>query len=97
MIGFLTHDVHVNKMVKTKNRYIHLDVGRSAISRHPRFMAIQVTMEVHSMGLDILCTFLKVVDNVSYSGVLDPIYHSSQTFKVGSSNVMQFHHGKEHE
>jgi hypothetical protein len=30
-----------------------------AISRHPRFMAIRVTLEVHSMGPDILYTFLK--------------------------------------
>jgi hypothetical protein len=53
MIGFLEQDVRVNKMVKTKNRY------NPAISRHPRFMAIRVTMEVHSIGPDILCTFLK--------------------------------------
>jgi hypothetical protein len=36
----------------------------------------------------------KVVDNVGYWGVLDPIYHSKQTFKLRSSNRMQFHHGK---
>jgi hypothetical protein len=36
----------------------------------------------------------KVVDNVGYSGVLDPIYHSKQTFKLRSSNITQFCHEK---
>jgi hypothetical protein len=58
IIGFLAQDVHVNKMVKTKNRYIPLNVDQVAFSGNPRFMAIRVTMEVHFMGPDILCTFL---------------------------------------
>jgi hypothetical protein len=37
----------------------------------------------------------KVVDNIGYRGVLDPIYHRKLTFKLSSSNRMQFHHGKE--
>jgi hypothetical protein len=49
------------------------------------------------MGPDILCTFFKVVDNVGYRGVLDPIYHSIQTFNFRISNKTQFHHGKERE
>jgi hypothetical protein len=49
------------------------------------------------MGLDILCTFFKVVDNAGYRGILDPFYYCKQTFKLRSSNRMQFHHGKEHE
>jgi hypothetical protein len=58
-------------------------------------MAIRVTMEVHLVGPDILCRFFKVVNNVGYTGVLDPIYHSKQSFKLRSSNRTQFHHGKE--
>jgi hypothetical protein len=49
------------------------------------------------MGPDILDTFGKLVDNVGYRGVLDPVYHGKQTFKLGSSNRTQFHHGKERE
>jgi hypothetical protein len=59
MIGFLAQDVRINKMVKTKNRYIPSMQAKLAISRHPRVIAIRVNMEVHSMGPDILCTFLK--------------------------------------
>jgi hypothetical protein len=47
MIGFITQDVCVNKMVKTKIRYIPLNVGQLAISRQPRFMANRVIMELH--------------------------------------------------
>jgi hypothetical protein len=59
-------------------------------------MAIQVTMEVHLMG-PAFCAHFKLVDNVGYRGVLEPIYHSKQTFKLRSSNRMQFYHRKEHE
>jgi hypothetical protein len=58
MTGFITQDVHVNKMVKTKNRYI-LNVGQVGYFQTPRLMAIRVTIEVHSMGPDNLCIFLK--------------------------------------
>jgi hypothetical protein len=62
IIGFLMQNMCMNKMVKTKNRYIG-----------------------------------KVVDNVSYRGVLVLVYHDKHTSKLKSSNRMQFHHGKEQE
>jgi hypothetical protein len=49
----------MHKTVKTKNRYIPSMQAKLAISGHPRVIAIRVNMEVHSMGPDILCTFLK--------------------------------------
>jgi hypothetical protein len=90
-------DVRMNKMVKTKNRYIPLNVGQVGHFRAPN---IHSNSSDHGGTLDGSRHFLhifKVVDNVSYRGVLDPIYHSKQTFKLRSSNRTQFHHGKERE
>jgi hypothetical protein len=39
----------------------------------------------------------KVVDNIGYKGILDPVYHGKQTFNLGSSNRTQFSLGIEHE
>jgi hypothetical protein len=36
MIGFLAHDVSVNKMVKIKNRYIAFNVGQLGHFRTPK-------------------------------------------------------------
>jgi hypothetical protein len=97
MIGFVVQDVRVNKMVKTKNRYIPLNVGQVGHFWTPK---IYGNPNDHGGTLDGSWFFMhifKVVDNVGYNGVLDPIYHSKQTFKLRSSNRMQFRHGKEHE
>jgi hypothetical protein len=85
MIGFLMQ-VHVNKMVKTKNRYIALNVGQVG---HFRTSKIHGNPSDHGVTLDGSQHFVhisEVVDNVGYRGVLDPIYHSKQTFKLRSSN-----------
>jgi hypothetical protein len=87
----------MNKMVKTKNRYIPLNVGQVYHFWTPK---IHGNPSDHGGTLDGSRHFVhifKVVDNVSYMGLLDPIYHSKQTFKLSSSNRMQFHHRKEHE
>jgi hypothetical protein len=34
--------------------------------------------------------FLKVVDNVVYGSVLNPMHHSKKEFKVGNSNRTKF-------
>jgi hypothetical protein len=34
--------------------------------------------------------FLKVVDNVDYRGVLNPVHHSKKAFKLGNSNRTKF-------
>jgi hypothetical protein len=97
MIGFLTQDVRVNKMVKTKNRYIPLNVGQVGHFWTPK---IHGNLSDYGGTLDgsrYLVHIFKVVDNVIYRGVLNPIYHSKQTFKLRSSNRTQFYHGKEHE
>jgi hypothetical protein len=97
MIRFLTQDVRVNKMVKTKIRYIPLNVGQVGHFQTPK---IHGNPSDHGGTLDgsrhFMHTF-KVVNNVGYRGLLDPVYHSKQTFKLRSSNRMQFYHGKEHE
>jgi hypothetical protein len=95
MIGFLSQDVRMNKMVKTENRYIPLNVGQDGHFRTPK---IHSNLSDHEGTLDESRHFMhifKVVDNFSYWGVLDPIYHSKQTFKLRSSNRMQFHHGND--
>jgi hypothetical protein len=97
MIGFLAQDVRVNKMVKTKNRYIPLNVGQVVHFWTPK---IHGNPSDHGGTLDGSWHFMqifKVVDNVSYKGVLDPIYHSKLTFKHRNTNRMQFLHGKERE
>jgi hypothetical protein len=73
MIGFLTQDVHMNKMVKTKIRYISLNVGQVGHFWTPK---LQGNPSDHGGTLDGSCRFVhifKVVDNVGYMGVLDPI------------------------
>jgi hypothetical protein len=87
-------DVRVNKMIKTKNRYISLNVGQVGHFRTPK---IHGNLSDHGGTLDGSRHFVhifKVVDNVGYRGVLDPIYHSKQTFKLRSSNRTQFVMGK---
>jgi hypothetical protein len=61
MIGFLTQDVRMNEMVETKNRYIPLNVGQVGHFRTPKIHGNPSDHEVHSMGPDILCTFLKLL------------------------------------
>jgi hypothetical protein len=76
MIGVLTHDVHMNKMVKTKNRHIPLNVGQVGHFWTPK---IHSNSSDHGGTLDGSRHFVhifKVVDNVGYRGVLDPIYYS---------------------
>jgi hypothetical protein len=95
MIGFLPKDVCVNKMVKTKIRYNPLNVGQVGNFQTPK---IHGNLSDHGGTLNGSRHFVyifKVVDNVSYRGVLDPIYHSKQAFKLRNSNIMQFYHGKE--
>jgi hypothetical protein len=76
VIRFLTQDVRVNKMVKTKNRYIPLNVGHVHHFWTPK---VHGNLGDHGGTLDGSQHFrniFKVVDNVDYRGVLDPIYHS---------------------
>jgi hypothetical protein len=49
------------------------------------------------VGSGCYMNIFNVGDIASYRDVLDPIYHSKQSFKLRSSNKMQFHHGKERE
>jgi hypothetical protein len=59
MIRFLTQDVHVNKMVKTKIRYVPLNVGQVGHFQTPK---IHDKLSDHGGTLDasdILCTFFK--------------------------------------
>jgi hypothetical protein len=89
MIGFFVQYVHVNKIVKTKNRYIPINVGKVGHFRTPK---IHVNPSDHGGTLDGSRHFMhifKVVNNVGYRGVLDPIYHSKQTFKL--MNPVNFH------
>jgi hypothetical protein len=89
--------VRMNKMVKTKNRYIPLNVGQVGHFWTPK---IHGNLSDHGGTLDgsrYFMHILKVVDNVGCTCVLDPIYHSKQTFKLRSRNRMQFCHRKEHE
>jgi hypothetical protein len=88
MVGFLAQDVRVNKTVNTKNRYILLNVGQVGHFQTPK---IHSNPRDHGGTLDGSQHFVhifKVVDNVGYRGVLDPIYPSKQTFKIRSSNRM---------
>jgi hypothetical protein len=76
MIGFLAQDVRVNKVVKTKNRYTPLNVGQVG---HLWIPKIHGNPSDHGGTLDGSRHFVRifrVVDNVGYRGVLDPIYHS---------------------
>jgi hypothetical protein len=89
MIGFLMQDVYVNKIVKTKNRYIPLNIGQIGHFWTPK---IHGNLSDHGGILNGSRQFVhifKVVDNVGYRGVLDPIYHSKEIFKLGSSNRTQ--------
>jgi hypothetical protein len=66
----------MKKMVKTKTRYIPLNVGQVGHFRSPK---IHGNLSDHGGTLDGSRRFVhifKVVDNVGYTGVLDPIYHS---------------------
>jgi hypothetical protein len=72
MIGFLAHDVRVNKMVKTKNRYTPPNVGQVGHFWTPK---IHGNPSNHGGALDRSRHFMhifKVVDNVGYMDVLDP-------------------------
>jgi hypothetical protein len=76
MIRFLTEDVRMNKMVKTKNSYIPLNVGQVGHFWTPK---IHGNLSDHGGTHDGSRNFMhifKVVDNVGYRGVLDPIYYS---------------------
>jgi hypothetical protein len=67
----------MNKMVKTKNRYIPLNVGQVGHSWAPK---IHSNLSDHGGTLDGSRHFVhifKVVDNVGYRSVLDSIYHSN--------------------
>jgi hypothetical protein len=71
MIRFLAQDVRMNKMIKTKNRYIPLNLGRVGHFQTPK---IYGNLSDHGGTLDGSRYFVhifKVVDNVSYRGVLD--------------------------
>jgi hypothetical protein len=86
--------MRVNKMVMTKIRYIPLNVGQVGHFQTPK---IYGNLSDHGGTLDGSQHFVhifKVVNNISYRGVLDPIYHSKQTLKLRSSNSTQFLHGK---
>jgi hypothetical protein len=75
MIGFLAQDVRVNKMVKTKIRYIPLNVGQVGHFRTPKNgnpSDLGGTLD----GSRHFVHIFKVVDNVGYRGVLHPIYYS---------------------
>jgi hypothetical protein len=41
--------------------------------------------------------FLKVVDNVGYEGVFNPIHHSKKAFKLGNGNRMKIPHWEQRE
>jgi hypothetical protein len=82
MIGFLVQDVHVNKMVKMKIKYIPLNVGQVGHFRTPMIYGI---LSDHGGTLDGSRHFVHifiVVYNVGYMGVHDPIKHSKSTFKL---------------
>jgi hypothetical protein len=66
MIGFLAQDVRVNKMVKTKNRYIPLNLGQVG---HFWAAKIHSNPSDHGGTLDGSQHFVhifKVVHNVGY-------------------------------
>jgi hypothetical protein len=95
MIRFLVQDMCMNKMVKTNIRYNPLNGGQVGHFWTPK---IYGNLSGHGGTLDGSRHFVHifiVVDNVGYRGVLDPIYHSKQAFKLMTSNITQFHHGKE--
>jgi hypothetical protein len=59
MIGFVTQDVRMKKVVKTKNKYIPLNLGQVGHFRTPK---IHGNLSDHGGALDgpdILCIFLK--------------------------------------
>jgi hypothetical protein len=88
-------DIRMNKMVKTKIRYIPLNVGQVGHFQTPK---IYENLSDHGGTLNGSRHFMhifKVVNNVGYRGVLDHIYHSKQTFKLRSSNRTQFCYGEE--
>jgi hypothetical protein len=84
-------------MVKTKNMYIPLNVGQVGHFRTPKIHGKPSDLGGTLDGSRHFVHILKVVANVGYRGVLHPIYHSKQTFKLMSSNRTQFCHGKERE
>jgi hypothetical protein len=76
MIGFLTQDVCVNKIIKTKSRYIPLNLGQVSHLRTPKIHSNPSDYGGTLDGSQHFMHIFKVVDNVGYRGVLDPIYHS---------------------
>jgi hypothetical protein len=72
MIGLLTQDVCMNKMVKIKNRYIPLNVGQVGHFRTPKIHGNPSDHEGTLDGSRYFMHIFKVVDNVGYRGVLDP-------------------------
>jgi hypothetical protein len=71
MIGFLTQDVCVNKMVRTKNRYIPLNVGQVGHFWIPKMHGNPSDHVGTLDGSRHFVHIFKVVDNVGYRGVLD--------------------------
>jgi hypothetical protein len=68
IFGFLVQDVRVNKVVKTKNRYIPLNVGQVGHFWTPK---IHDNLSDHGGTLDGSRHFVhifKVVNNVDYRG-----------------------------
>jgi hypothetical protein len=72
MIGFLTQDLRVNKMVKTKNRCIPLNVGQVGHFRTPKIHGNPSDHGGTLNGSQHFVHIFKVIDNVGYKGILDP-------------------------
>jgi hypothetical protein len=87
MIGFLTQDISMTNMVKTKIRYIPLNVGQVGHFRTPKILGNPSDREGTLDGSRLFVHIFKVVDNVSYMGVHDPIY----TNRLLSSGVVTEH------
>jgi hypothetical protein len=87
----------MNNMVKTKIRCTPLNVGQVGHFWIPKIHGNLSDLGGTLNGSRYFVHIFKLVDNVGYRGVLDPIYHSKQAYKLSSSNKMQFYHGKERE
>jgi hypothetical protein len=68
--------MRVNKMVKTKIKYIPLIVGQVDHFRTPKIHGNPSDHEGTLDGSWYFVHIFKVVDNVGYRGVVDPIYHN---------------------
>jgi hypothetical protein len=86
MTGLLAQYVRVNILVKTKIRFIPLNVSQVGYFRTPNIYGNLSDYGGTLDGSQHFVHIFKVVDNVGYKGVLDPIYHSKQIFKLRSSN-----------